>query len=94
LRAIKPWLHHDFAYKSTKYHKIDQENEKTLSWKFIPEILENVRNNQTFHKFQKPKSFVGALMDKKYELREKEIFDEIKTVLLAVSVIIDFISNF
>lgn len=83
MKAFKPWLRNEFVFQRSKLYEIDQKNNESTLFKYVPQILENVRRNKLIFKDTKQDSFVGALIDN--ELSEEELLDEIKTVLLAVS---------
>ena len=86
LRIFKPWLHPEIFYQQTKTYQEEQEALKHTALKFSAEILENIHkksenNDSNEHK---PKSFMKELTQS--NLCESEINDEIRTLMVAVSV--------
>lgn len=88
-RIFKFWLHFDFIYERTNYFKIYQQHHHQSALQYARVIIDKIRKeqeNETPEQAdEKPKSFVRALMSKKYNLTDEEIEDEIKTMLVAVS---------
>lgn len=85
MRIFKPWLHPDFIYNRTKIYKDEQEALENTALRFSVQILENmhkkVKDSEPL-KYES-KSFIMELMDS--NLTEKEIINEITTLLVAVS---------
>ena len=88
-RIFKFWLHYDFIYKRSAYYKIYSQHCNQSAFGYASEIIDKIRKEQkqdeNLLSDEKPKSFVKALMSKKYNLTDEEIADEIKTMLVAVS---------
>lgn len=88
-RIFKFWLHFDFFYKRSTYYTIYMQHHQQSALQYADVIIKKIRKEQESETFEqteeKPKSFVRALMSKKYNLTDEEIGDEIKTMLVAVS---------
>lgn len=90
MRVFKFWLHYDFFYKRSIYYRVYERHQNESALKYAPMIIEKIRNEQNNMNAievedEKPKTFIRALMSKKYNLSDEEIGDEIKTMLVAVS---------
>jgi hypothetical protein len=55
---------------------------------YVDDVIENIRQNiDTGEEVNiKPNSFMRALLDSKYDLTRSEVVDEIRTLLIAVSI--------
>lgn len=100
LRIFKPWLHPQFIYKRTNIYKNEQNAISKCAIQFTTPIIENYkrnfsdalnnnnsifRNNNCYEddENKKYKNFIGDFF--KNKLSDKEILDEVKTLLVAVS---------
>lgn len=86
LRIFKFWLHYDFFYKKSIYYKVYQQHHNQSALQYAEKIINQLRKEQREGNFEeeKPKTFIRALMSKKYNFTDEEISDEIKTMLVAV----------
>lgn len=89
-RIFKFWLHYDFIYERSTYHKIYTQHHNQSALQYADVIMKKIRKEQESETpeqaEEKPKSFVKALMSRKYNLTDEEISDELKTMLVAVSI--------
>ena len=88
MRVYKFWLHNEFFYKRSIYSRVYDEMYDKSALKYAQVIIDKIRKEQESESIddsQKPKTFIRALMQKKYNLSDNEIGDEIKTMLVAVN---------
>lgn len=93
LRMFRLWLHPDFIYKRTKMCTEETKAQNNSAFSFADKIIKNVRekiNNDVEDEEKKMSTFLRALVNPKFKLSEREIVDEVKTLLIAVS----FSTNF
>lgn len=88
MRVYKFWLHNEFFYKRSIYSRVYDQHHNQSALQYAQVIIDKIRKEQESENVEdgeKPKTFIRALMHKKYDLSDEEIGDEIKTMLVAVS---------
>ncbi|KAG5670856.1 hypothetical protein PVAND_001090 [Polypedilum vanderplanki] len=88
LRIFKFWLHPDYLYSLSKIYEFERKAEVGCSFIFAPQVVENIReklknDENNNNEYEKPKTFIRAFLDPKNNFTEHEIFDEIKTLIVA-----------
>lgn len=94
LRMFSFWLHPDFIYRRTKYFVQEMKAKSISAYTYVDNVITNIRETTDKNRAadEKPSTFMRALMDEKHNLTHSEIVDEIRSLLIAVSMnLYDFI---
>lgn len=83
---MKPWLYFEPFYKLSQYYKMEINGRTKGSLKFADEILENARNNvdNNNNNNETYKSAIKLLVDPAHKFNDREIKEEIISLLVAV----------
>lgn len=87
-RGLMFWFHNDSIYKHTSIYR--RETTAREKWKgdLAGKIMRKIQNES--NEDEKPKNFVRALMNSKFQLSDEEVEDTIYSMNLAVRFFLDF----
>jgi hypothetical protein len=81
-RGLIFWFHNDSIYKHTSIYRREEMAREKWKGGLAEKIMNKIRNDPS--EDEKPKNFIRALMNSKFELEDREIEDTIYSMNLAV----------
>ncbi|KAL7037290.1 hypothetical protein ACKWTF_009155 [Chironomus riparius] len=82
MRMFKFWLHPNIIFKISSLYKKQCHSMSKCGMVFTNDIIKNIRTNTKTNEDEKPKSFMRALLNPKYNFTDDEIKDEVRSVIL------------